>query len=76
MGVIREIVNEFHAYPTYPGAEALVNDFYEPLVQYSEEVAKLMDPLWDEEYQGYECKFLVSLLERSAELYKRSSIPP
>lgn len=74
--VIREIVNEFHPYPTYPGAEALVNEFYQPLIQYAKEVAKLMDPVWEEEYQGYKCNSFVSLLERSAELYQRSSTPP
>jgi MoaA/NifB/PqqE/SkfB family radical SAM enzyme len=68
--VLQEIVNEFRPYPTHPGAEMLVNELHQPLIQYAQEAAKLMDPVWEEEYQGNKCN-LISLLERSGKLYQR-----
>jgi MoaA/NifB/PqqE/SkfB family radical SAM enzyme len=45
-GTLREVVEEFNAYPTHDGAETLINDMADYLDQYSEEYAKLADEAW------------------------------
>ncbi|TAK36032.1 MAG: radical SAM protein [Chloroflexota bacterium] len=47
---LRGLVKKFGAYPTHDGAETIVEDLAEHLDNYSEEVRRIYDPIWKEEY--------------------------
>ena len=46
--VLRDAVSEFHARPTHPGAEAVVNDLAEDLDAYAGKYADMADKTWGE----------------------------
>ncbi|RLG28748.1 radical SAM protein [Methanosarcinales archaeon] len=56
--IFREIFNEFHPYPTHPGAENLVTKFSSPLDEYSAKVKSIMDDAWEKDFvrQGFHYK--------------------
>ncbi len=45
----REIFQEFHPYPTHPGADSLVTGLNDELDEYSEKITEIMNKLWQEE---------------------------
>ena len=51
--VLRGLVNKFHAYPTHPGAESIIQDpkIKKHLDKYSKEMEKLTRPIWEKEYK-------------------------
>ena len=73
--VLREILAEHQAYPTHPDSNVLVTDCADALDKYSQDVAAVFDPVWEEEFasKGYECHYFASVLKSSREKYIRET---
>ncbi len=50
--VLREIVAETGARPSYPGAEAIITESAKFLDEYAKEIHQLWDPVWIEKYKA------------------------
>lgn len=50
-GVLREVVKEAGAHPTYKGAEHVLNDLAHQLDSYAQEWKEVADPIWEKEYK-------------------------
>lgn len=48
--VLEEVVREYGAHPTHPGAESIITELKEPLKKYAEEYARYADAAWEKEY--------------------------
>ena len=49
--VMREMVKEAGAHPTYKGAEHVINNLAQPLDDYAREWKKVADPIWERKYK-------------------------
>lgn len=49
--VLREIISETGARPSYPGAESIITESAQFLDDYSRTIHHLLDPVWKEKYQ-------------------------
>ncbi len=55
---LRNIVGECPVHPTHPGAEGILDDLAKGLDQYSRDVARLFDPVWEAGERGRYMKSL------------------
>ncbi len=49
--ILREIVKETKAHPTYAGGEYIINDLAHQLDDYAREWKRVADPIWEKEYK-------------------------
>ncbi len=71
--ILREILAEHQPYPTHPESDVLVTKCAGAMDRYSEKIAELFDPVWEQEFgsKGYECEFFASVLRHCREKYLR-----
>ncbi|MEN2984316.1 MAG: radical SAM protein, partial [Dictyoglomaceae bacterium] len=50
--ILREIVEKHGAYPTHPGADDILYKFRKEIERYAEEVRRVLNPVWIEEFGG------------------------
>lgn len=50
-GAMQKLVQKYGAKPTHEGATKIIDEFIPQLRQYSREVARIYNPIWEQEYQ-------------------------
>ncbi|HPP66760.1 MAG TPA: radical SAM protein, partial [bacterium] len=49
--ILREIIAETGAKPSYPGAESIITESAQFLDEYSKKIHQIWDPVWKEKYK-------------------------
>ncbi len=50
--ILRELVEKYGAKPTHPGADDIIYKFKDEMDKYSEEVKRVLNPIWMEDFGG------------------------